>query len=55
MIIYCKYFVNKKMYSKITHKVNLEKIYELIDVIDILSNIHKEFYKEILNLGIRKY
>ncbi len=42
------------MYSEITPKVNLEKIYELIDVIDILSNIHKEFYKEIIKFRYKK-
>ena len=38
----------------ITPKVNLEKIYELIDEIDIINNIHKEFYKEILKFRYNK-
>ena len=40
--------------KKITPKVNLEKIYKLIDEIDILNNIHKEFYKEILKFRYNK-
>ena len=35
---------------KMFHKINMQKIYSIIDAIPFISKIRKEFYKKIINM-----